>query len=90
MPGAKSVMVMDPQPGDTLWYTARAMLKGKESDYAVPISKRTPIDLKWMVIQFIRDTRIPHARKIALALIIIFIASSGFGIRWLKKRKKKR
>ena len=88
LPGASSVMVIDPQPGHTLWYTARAILKGRESEYAAPISERAPLDLKWMAKQFIRNTRIPHARKIALVLIVIFIAASGFGIRWWKKMKK--
>jgi hypothetical protein len=39
LPGATSVTVMDPSPGETLWYTAKSNLSGKESVYAVPVKK---------------------------------------------------
>jgi hypothetical protein len=39
LPGATSVAVMDPSPGETLWYTAKSNLSGRESVYAVPVKK---------------------------------------------------
>ena len=39
LPGATSVAVMDPSPGETLWYTAKSNLSGRESVYAVPVRK---------------------------------------------------
>jgi hypothetical protein len=39
LPGATSVMVMDPAPGHTLWYTATATLDGAESEFAEPVRK---------------------------------------------------
>ena len=37
LPGATSVAVMDPAPWETLWYTAKSNLSGRESAYAVPV-----------------------------------------------------
>jgi hypothetical protein len=39
LPGATSVAVMDPSPWETLWYTAKSNLSGRESVYAVPVKK---------------------------------------------------
>ena len=39
LPGATSVAVMDPSPWETLWYTAKSNLSGRESAYAVPVKK---------------------------------------------------
>ena len=39
LPGATSVAVMDPAPWETLWYTAKSNLSGRESAYAVPVKK---------------------------------------------------
>jgi hypothetical protein len=39
LPGATSVEVMDPSPWETLWYTAKSNLSGRESVYAVPVKK---------------------------------------------------
>jgi hypothetical protein len=39
LPGATSVAVMDPPPGETLWYTAKSNLSGRESVYAAPVKK---------------------------------------------------
>jgi len=39
LPGATSVAVMDPSPWETLWYTAKSNLSGRESAFAVPVKK---------------------------------------------------
>jgi len=39
LPGATSVAAMDPAPLETLWYTAKSNLSGRESAYAVPVKK---------------------------------------------------
>ena len=39
LPGATSVAVMDPSLWETLWYTAKSNLSGRESVYAVPVKK---------------------------------------------------
>lgn len=39
LPGATSVAVMDPLPWETLWYTAKSNLSGRESAFAVPVKK---------------------------------------------------
>jgi len=39
LPGATSATVMDPQPGETLWYTVRATLPGAKSAFAPPVRK---------------------------------------------------
>jgi len=39
LPGATSVEVMDPSLWETLWYTAKSNLSGRESVYAVPVKK---------------------------------------------------
>ena len=38
-PGATSVAATDPPPWETLWYTAKSNLSGRESVYAVPVKK---------------------------------------------------
>ena len=39
LPGATSVAVMDPSPGETLWYTAKSTLPGSESVYAATVKQ---------------------------------------------------
>jgi hypothetical protein len=39
LPGATSVVVMDPSPWETVWYTAKSTLQGSESVNAAPVKQ---------------------------------------------------
>lgn len=87
-PGETSTTVMDPPPGRTLWYTAKSTLNGVQSEYSKPVSKTNLADIRKVITQFIRKTRIPHARKIALLIFLLLLVGIGWQIGLRKKRRR--
>ena len=89
LPGATSVMVMDPRPGQTLWYTATATLHGAESDYAEPVRKT---NLAFPIVPFAKKVlrKMITPRKMAALLSLILLVCLAWGIRHTRKRRRKR
>lgn len=85
LPGATSVMVMDPPPGHTLWYTATANLHGAESEYADPLRKT---NLAFPVIPFAKKVlkkMLSVKKMIALLSLILAV-----GLAWAIRRRRRR
>jgi hypothetical protein len=66
LPGATSVAVMDPAPWETLWYTAKSNLSGRESAYAVPVKKTNySIPILPTLQEIAKNPTLPTLKKIA-------------------------
>jgi hypothetical protein len=87
LPGATSVMVMDPAPGHTLWYTATATLPGAESDFAKPVRKT---NLAFLNVPFAKKVlrKMITPRKMAALLSLILLVCLAWGIRYRRRRRK--
>ena len=88
LPGATSVMVMDPRPGHTLWYTATAALRDAESEYAKPVRKT---NLAFPIVPFAKKVakKMITPRKMAALLALILPVCLAWVI-WYRRRRVKR
>ena len=87
LPGATSVMVMDPLPGHTLWYTATAILQGAESEYADPLSKT---NLAFPILPFAKKVakKMLSMKKTIVLLSLILLVCLAWVIRYRRRRRK--
>lgn len=92
-PGATSIQVMDPPPGQTLWYTVKSSLHGAESIHADPVRKTNaepvrrrnhPSPLVQFARKVARKTITP--RKMG-ALLFLFLVG---GLAWFLRSRGKR
>ena len=87
LPGATSVAVMDPSPGETLWYTAKSTLSGSESVYAPPVRKTNysiPIPPTLKKIAKKMFTR----EKMILLVSLLLLAGVVWALRVRGKKRK--
>jgi hypothetical protein len=87
LPGATSVMVMDPLPGHTLWYTATSTLHGAESEYAGPVSKT---NLAIPIIPFSKKVmkKIVTMKKMVFLFSLLLLVGLVWFVRYRRKRGK--
>jgi len=87
LPGATSVMVMDPLPGHTLWYTATAILQGAESEYADPLSKT---NLAFPILPFAKKVakKMMARKKLIVLLSLILLVCLAWVIRYRRRKGK--
>ena len=87
LPGATSVMVMDPLPGHTLWYTATATLGGAESEYADPLRKT---NLAFPILPFAKKVakKMLSMKKTIVLLSLILLVCLAWVIRYRRRRRK--
>jgi hypothetical protein len=88
LPGATSVMVMDPLPGQTFWYTATANLYGAESEFADPVSKT---NLAFPVLPFAKKVirKLMTVKKMMALLSLILLVCLAWMIRHRRRRGKR-
>jgi hypothetical protein len=76
-PGATAVMVPDPPPARTRWYTVKSTLDGAESDFAVPV-RRTNYSIPVLPLaKKIAKKAIAHKKAVFLMLVGIVL-----GLAW--------
>ena len=87
LPGATSVAVMDPSPWETLWYTAKSNLSGRESVYAVPVKKTNySIAILPTAKKIARKTL---ARKKLVALVFLLFLLLLAGVVWAHRVRRR-
>ena len=72
LPGATSVAVMDPSPGETLWYTAKSNLSGRDSVYAVPV-KKTNYSIPILPTAKKIAKKMLARKKLVLLVLLVFL-----------------
>ena len=89
MPGATSVAVMDPSPGETFWYTAKSTLSGSESVYAAPVKQTNySIPIPPTLKKFAK--KMLSRKKLILLVFLVFLLLLA-GVVWaLRVRGRKR
>jgi len=86
LPGATSVVVMDPPPGHTLWFTLKATLDGMESEYADPV-RRTNLNIP--IFPFLKKIarKMLTVKKMAALVFLLLLAGVAWRIRHRKRRR---
>ena len=87
LPEATSIVVMDPSPGETLWYTVKSTLSGSESSYATPVKKTNysiPISPTLKKVAKKMFTR----KKLILLVSLFLLAGLGWALRVRRKKRK--
>ena len=87
LPEATSIVVMDPSPGETLWYTVKSTLSGSESEYAIPVKKTNysiPISTTLKKVAEKMFTR----KKLILLVSLFLLAGLGWALRVRRKKRK--
>jgi len=93
LPGATSMQVMDPPPGQTLWYTVKSSLHDAESIYAEPVRKTNAEpgrerNLPSPLVQFARKVaRKTFTPKKMGALLFLLLVG---GLAWFLRSRGKR
>lgn len=86
LPGATSVAVMDPPPGETLWYTVKSTLSGSESGYAAPV-KRTNFSIPIFPTLKKVAKKMFTRKKLIFLVFLFLLAGLGWALRVRRKRK---
>lgn len=87
LPGATSVAVMDPSPGETLWYTAKSTLAGTESVYAAP-ERKTNYSIPILPTVKKIAKKMFTRKKMIFLLFLLLLAGVVWALR-VRGRKKK-
>ncbi len=77
LPGATSVAVMDPSPWETLWYTAKSNLSGRESAYAVPVKKTNYSIPILPTAKKIAKKMLARKKLVALVFLVFLLLLAG-------------
>jgi hypothetical protein len=89
LPGATSVAVMDPSPWETLWYTAKSNLSGRESVYSVPV-KKTNYSIPILPTAKKIAKKMLARKKLIIPVFLVFLLLLA-GVVWaLRVRGRKR
>jgi hypothetical protein len=86
LPGATSVVVIDPSPWETIWYTAKSNLSGRKSVYAVPV-KKTNYSIPILPTAKKIAKKMLSRKKLVVLVFLLLLA----GVVWaLRVRRKNR
>ena len=91
LPGATSVAVMDPSPWETLWYTAKSNLSGRESVYAVPVKKTNYSFPILPTAKKIAKKMLARKKLVVLVFLVFLLLLAGvvWGLR-VRRRNRRR
>jgi len=85
LPGATSVMVMDPPAGRTLWYALKSTLNGMEIEYSDPV-RRTNLAIPILPFMKKMAKKILTVKKMTFLIFLLLLV----GLAWRNRRRRKR
>lgn len=85
LPGATSVMVMDPSVGQTLWYGLKSTLNGMESEYSDPV-RRTNLAIPIFPFMKKMAKKMLTVKKMTFLVFLLLLVGLAWRIRHRRKR----